>query len=81
MEQFSGPFNPRPPETTISASAIVTSPFNLSTSVTFKLLVDDRYVPFKYSQVLFCSFNPKNWMKEIKLHGLLNFYSHYMPYL
>ena len=31
--QFSGPFNPRPPETTISASAIVTSPFNLSTQL------------------------------------------------
>ena len=65
--QFSGPFNPRPPETTISASAIVTSPFNLSTSVTFKLLVDDRYVPFKYSQVLFCSFNPKELDERDKI--------------
>ena len=32
--QFSGPFNPRPPDTTTSASAIVTLPTALSTEST-----------------------------------------------
>src|SRR5690554_7254354 len=31
IPQFSGPFNPRPPETTISASAMVTFPVTFST--------------------------------------------------
>src|SRR5690606_32540592 len=33
--QFSGPFNPRPPDTTISASAIVTFPVAFSVDSTF----------------------------------------------
>ena len=35
IPQFSGPFIPRPPETTISASAIVTFPVDFSTVSTF----------------------------------------------
>src|SRR5690606_11261803 len=34
MPQFSGPFNPLPPDTTISASAMATLPFTLSTDST-----------------------------------------------
>ncbi len=36
--QFSGPFKPRPPETTMSASAILTLSEALSSELTFRLL-------------------------------------------
>ena len=57
--QFSGPFRPLPPDTTISASAMVTLSVTLSTAVTLSVDFEVEYSPSRFSALEGCSFRPK----------------------
>ena len=65
--QFSGPFNPLPPETTISASAIVTLFDVFSTEDTLFLLSEMLKLKSEISVSVGFSFRPKEFFETAKI--------------